>query len=149
MDFLSPLPAAGEVLSWLATTGIYLAVVSNKAGGYLRAEAQRLGWDKYFGSIIGATDAEQDKPAIAPVQMALNGSGIEAGSDVWFAGDGAIDVQCAINSGLTPVVLMHEGTEQELARHNLVQFVDTECRLRGMEGLKNLVEERIFPISER
>jgi phosphoglycolate phosphatase-like HAD superfamily hydrolase len=81
--------------------------------------------------------------------MALDGSGIETGNDVWFVGDGAIDVECAINSGLTPVLLMYEGTEQELGRHNLVQFVATECRLRGMEGLKKAVENQIFPISEK
>jgi hypothetical protein len=44
---------------------------------------------------------------------------------------------------------MYDGTEQELARHNLVQFVATKCRLRDMGGLKKVVEDRIFPISEK
>ncbi|MCZ6637633.1 MAG: HAD family hydrolase [Alphaproteobacteria bacterium] len=149
LQYLTPLPAAGEVLAWLASKEIYLAVVSNKTGSYLRAEAEKIGWNNYFGRIIGATDAEEDKPAQAPVHMALDGSGIDAGADVWFVGDGAIDVQCAINSGMTPLILMYDGTEQELARHNLVQFVGSKCRLRGMGGLKKVVEDRIFPISEK
>ena len=81
--------------------------------------------------------------------MALDGSGIDAGPDVWFVGDAAIDVQCALNSGLTPVVFFRDGTEAELIRHNLVQFVDAEYRLRGMEGLKSLVQDRFAPISGR
>jgi phosphoglycolate phosphatase len=149
IDYLSPLPGSDAVLDWLAQTEMYLAVVSNKAGGYLRDEARVLGWDSYFGQIIGATDAAQDKPATAPVDMALDGSTIGPGHDVWFAGDGAIDVQCAVNSGLTPVLFMNEGTEEELARHNLVEFVDTRCKVRGMEGLKKLVEKLILPISHK
>ena len=149
LDFLWPLDGAGEVLAWLAGEGLYLGVVSNKAGGYLREEAARLGWDGYFGKIVGATDAAADKPDGAPVRMALDGSGIGPGPAVWFVGDGAIDVECAVNSGLTPVALLREDTEAELLRHNLVQFVAQQCRVRSMEGLKSLVKGRLAPISGR
>ena len=149
LDHLVPLAGTAEGLAWLAGQGLYLGVVSNKAGVYLRQEAERLGWDGFFGKIVGATDAKSDKPDPAPVQMALDGSGISAGPDVWFVGDAAIDVQCALNSGLTPVVFVRDETEAELHRHNLVQFVDTQCRMRGMEGLKKLVQDRFFPISKQ
>jgi phosphoglycolate phosphatase len=149
LDHLVPLAGTAEGLAWLAGQGLYLGVVSNKAGVYLRQEAEQLGWEDFFGKIVGATDAKSDKPDPAPVQMTLEGSGISAGPHVWFVGDAAIDVQCALNSGLTPIVFLRDETEAELHRHNLVQFVDTQCRMRGMEGLKKLVQDRFAPISRQ
>ncbi len=67
LDALKPLPGAEEMLRSLQESGVYLGVVSNKKGDYLRAEAARLGWQGYFGSIVGAFDAARDKPATDPV----------------------------------------------------------------------------------
>ena len=55
----------------LAGQGIYLGVVSNKTGDFLRREAERLGWTDLFGSMVGAGDAPLDKPACEPVRLAL------------------------------------------------------------------------------
>ena len=49
--------------------------------------------------------ADRDKPATAPVEMALAGSGIECGAEVWFAGDTKIDLECAHNTGCVPVLV--------------------------------------------
>jgi len=105
IERLSPYPGAGEALAQLVDAGIYLGVVSNKTGAFLRAEAENLGWDRHFGQIIGAGDAARDKPAMDPVVMALQDSGISRGQDVWFAGDAAIDLECAKNSGCIPVLV--------------------------------------------
>ena len=105
LDRLVPLPGAGDALAELAAADIYLGVVSNKTGKLLRAEAQQLGWDKHFGHIIGATDAARDKPAPDPVDMALGGSGINPGPDVWFVGDAQVDLECAVNAGCVPVLV--------------------------------------------
>ena len=51
LDHLDPLAGTAEGLAWLAGQGLYLGVVSNKAGSYLRQEAARLGWDGFFGRI--------------------------------------------------------------------------------------------------
>ena len=63
MQTLQPLPGAAALLEELHGSGLYLAVVSNKKGDYLRKEAAHLGWDRYFGRIVGAFDAARDKPA--------------------------------------------------------------------------------------
>jgi phosphoglycolate phosphatase len=102
---LREMPAAGAMLVGLRDRGLYLAVVSNKAGRYLRVEAAHLGWTPYFGRLVGAQDAETDKPSVAPVEMALAGSGLERGADIWFVGDADIDMACAVNAGCTPVLL--------------------------------------------
>ena len=93
------------MLKELSRPGIYLGVVSNKSGDYLRQEADFLGWTGYFGHIIGAFDAEHDKPAPDPIDLALAGSGIERGDSVWFAGDMDIDLECAVNGGCVPVLV--------------------------------------------
>ena len=104
VNSLYPLAGAETLLKTLVDANIYLSVVSNKNGEYLRNEAKHLGWDHYFGSLIGALDAEKDKPDPKPVKMALEPSGIKSGPDVWFVGDSSIDLECAHNAGLTPIL---------------------------------------------
>lgn len=96
---------ADAMLQSLTQSGFYLAVVSNKRGDYLRAEAEHLDWSRHFGAIVGATDAKRDKPAPDPIEMALADSGIEPGARVWFVGDADIDLQCAHQAGCHPVLL--------------------------------------------
>jgi phosphoglycolate phosphatase len=105
LEALRPLPGAEEMLQALQGSGIYLAVVSNKKGDYLRAEAARLGWEPYFGSIVGAFDAANDKPSVDPVELAMADSGIALDRSVWFAGDTDIDLECACNAGCLPVLI--------------------------------------------
>ncbi|MBF0356728.1 MAG: HAD family hydrolase [Alphaproteobacteria bacterium] len=102
---LKPLEGMAEMLARLQGRGLRMSVVSNKNGDYLRAEARHLGWDGYFHRLVGATDAPKDKPAIEPVHMALEGTGIEPGPGVWFVGDAVVDMECAQAAGCVPVLL--------------------------------------------
>jgi phosphoglycolate phosphatase len=105
VKMLKPLPGAETMLQTLTDTGIHLGVVSNKKGDFLRNEVKHLEWDRFFGAIVGALDAEIDKPDPKPVDLALKPSGIERGPGVWFAGDASIDLECAHNAGLTPILI--------------------------------------------
>lgn len=102
---LHPLPGAESLLRTLNKEKIHLSVVSNKNGDYLRNEAKHLGWDRYFSTLIGAMDAERDKPDPKPVDLALKSSGIKRGPNVWFVGDATIDLECAHNAGLTGILI--------------------------------------------
>jgi phosphoglycolate phosphatase len=103
-----------NILQKLHEQKIYLAVVSNKRGNILRKEAQDYGFDKYFGRVIGAGDAAADKPDPAPVFMALEGSGIAPGPNVWFVGDSHIDMICALNAGCTPILIETKPPPEDL-----------------------------------
>ncbi|WP_247895573.1 HAD family hydrolase [Azospirillum sp. TSH58] len=105
LEHLRPLPGAESLLRGFAERGIYQAVVSNKTGRFLRAEADALGWTGYFGRLVGAQDAEFDKPHGAPVLMALEPANIPPGPDVWFVGDADIDMECAHGAGMVPVLI--------------------------------------------
>jgi len=110
---LATLPYALEMLEETIKTGVYTAVVSNKTGKHLRAEVSSLGWDKFFRKIVGATDAESDKPTAAPVLLAMKDSGITPSHDVWFIGDTVIDIECAINSGCRPIFFGEHALPEE------------------------------------
>ena len=108
IERLMPLPGAARMLEELHAAGIYLGVVSNKQGPILRQESTHLGWDRLFGGLIGASDAERDKPEAAPVLLALAGSGLAPGLDVWFVGDTDVDLCCAQAAGCFRVLLRPE-----------------------------------------
>ena len=107
-EAVKPAPGAATLLDYLSGQDIYLGVVSNKKGDYLRDEADNLDWSRYFGRIVGAFDAERDKPDPAPIYMALEPGGIVPGPDVWFVGDADIDLVCGGNAGCVPVLVRPE-----------------------------------------
>ncbi len=109
LTHLAPLPGAEEMLAELHGRGHYLGIVSNKTGALLRKEAAHLGWERYFGRLIGGGDAERDKPDAAPVALALAGSGIAPGAEVWLVGDTALDMLCARNAGCVAVLIAGAG----------------------------------------
>ena len=136
LERLSPLPGRAELLQCLAAAGVFLGVVSNKTGSLLRRESDALGWSSLFGSIVGAGDAVLDKPDSAPVTLALEPSGIEAGERVWLIGDTGIDMQCALNSGCVPVLLGRDAAEEEFdgCKPRLF-FADCRSVWRFVQGL--------------
>jgi phosphoglycolate phosphatase len=133
---LRPMPGAGELLQELSAGGIYLAVVSNKTGNFLRLEAEHLGWARHFRHLVGETDAGKDKPAVEPVDMALADSGIARGTAVWFVGDGAVDVECARNAGLSAILVGDNPTGdvavETTGRNQQIQWVPDCFALAGL-----------------
>jgi len=136
LERLTPLPGREAMLRSLAAEGHYLAVVSNKTGAVLRSEAEHLGWSAFFGSIVGAGDAHTDKPHCAPVELALQPSGIQPGPEVWFVGDTAVDMECALASGCVPVLLGAAEPAGEFAQFPPVLAVADDAALfRALQGL--------------
>lgn len=105
LQYLEPLAGVEAMLQDLHRQGIYLAVVSNKTGRFLRAEADKLGWTSLFGRLVGATDAGADKPSIEPVVLSLEPAGLQPGPDIWFVGDADIDMECAHRAGCIPILV--------------------------------------------
>lgn len=133
---LTPLPGREAMLRLLAENGIYLSLVSNKTGDVLRREVEHLGWTALFGRIVGAGDAPSDKPHPAPVAMALQPSGIAPGGDVWFVGDTAVDMECALAAGCVPILLGSPEPVGEFAQFApALTVADGAALFRALEGL--------------
>jgi phosphoglycolate phosphatase len=111
LDVLRPMPGATDAIAAAGAIAPQ-AVVSNKQGALLRAEAAHLGWVPHFGTLVGAGDASADKPAAAPLLLALDRLGLPASPDVWYVGDTALDMQAARAAGCRAVLLgdaSHDG----------------------------------------
>ncbi len=116
LNHVAPMPGAIEAL--IAGAGWPRGVVSNKAGGFLRAEVDHLGWVSHFGAVVGAGDAEADKPDPAPIRMALARLGRRADRSVWYVGDTALDMMAARAAGVTAVLAgdaSHDGGVEQAA----------------------------------
>mgnify|MGYP003394137727 CR=1 FL=1 len=139
---LRVLPGAPALLDAVAEAGVYLAVVSNKQGRYLRREAEHLGWARYFSRIVGAGDAAEDKPSAAPIHLALEGSAIAASPDVWLVGDSVTDLQCARNAGCRALIVHQAGGNP----NPLGDEQSPDLEFLGLGGLVDLVQGRRFSI---
>lgn len=129
LETLQTLSGADALIRSLAAGPLYIGVVSNKHGDLLRKEAAALGWTSLFGRIVGADDAQADKPAPDPIFLALRDSDIPAGRHVWYVGDAAIDLECAVKAGCVAVLIGEGHGEAGEARADL--------RFRNCEDLAN------------
>lgn len=103
LHHVRPMPGVGEALQAGRTRK--QGVVSNKTGRFLRQEVQHLGWSLLFGAVVGAGDAKADKPDPAPILLALESIGANPGTNVWYLGDTALDMQTARAAGVTAVLI--------------------------------------------
>ena len=116
LSYVRPMPDIAAALE--AGAAWTQGVVSNKAGAYLRAEVAHLGWDRHFGTVIGAGDASADKPSPAPIFLALEKLGRQADRSVWYLGDTALDMVAARAAGVTAVLVgdaSHDGGVEKAA----------------------------------
>ena len=134
LDHVSPMPGVPDVL--IAGAAWPQGVVSNKAGAFLRKEATHLGWDRFFGSVVGAGDATHDKPSPAPIHLALCQLGHTAGPSVWYMGDTALDMQAARAAGVTAVLIgdasHDEGVEHAAPHIHFPSAHDLRMRLNSL-----------------
>ncbi|MFL5254338.1 MAG: HAD family hydrolase [Rhodopila sp.] len=134
LDHVAPMPGIKDVLE--AGRAWPQGVVSNKAGAFLRREVTHLGWDGFFGSIIGAGDAAIDKPNPAPLHLALQQLKRAADATVWYIGDTALDMQAARAAGVTAVLIgdaQHdEGVEHAAPDIHLPTALSLRTRLHKL-----------------
>jgi len=125
---LEAIYGAQKMLEDILKLDIYMGIVSNKQGDFLRKEICHLGWKKYFSSIVGAGDAKNDKPSIEPVIMALMSYGEKSGAHIWFVGDTEIDMECAKIANLTSILIRKNPPQpEEFLKHQPDQHV-SDCQ---------------------
>ncbi len=106
IERLRVMAGAPELLAVLDARGIPMFIVSTKKNSLLNKEIDHLGWRRYFKAIVGALDCPRDKPDRMPVDHALAAAGLKADNPaIWLVGDTHADVECALRSGCTPVLV--------------------------------------------
>lgn len=115
LDRLKPLDHAHATLVALTETGLPCFIVSNKTSSFLHKEVDHLGWTDFIHTIIGATDAEKDKPDPAPMYMALDGTGLTPSRDIWYVGDSLIDLDFAEATGCLGILVHTASAKPEAA----------------------------------
>ncbi len=122
---LSLLPGSLHLLEYLNDNDIRVFLVSNKIGTTLRKEVASLNLGRLFFSVIGAGDADKDKPSVDPVQLALKGSDVDFVEDeIWFIGDTIADIKCGQNCSFRPIIYSHDKGEISKTISSSVDFND-------------------------
>lgn len=125
LDHLKILEGAQDLLDHLKAAKIPLGIVSNKKGDVLRREVSHLKWNHFFGPVIGAGDAEKDKPHPAPIFMALESMALSNSEDIWFLGDSPADWEAAVASGCRPIAIgnfMKNRIPNQMSVANCLEF---------------------------
>jgi phosphoglycolate phosphatase len=130
---VNPMPGVQAMLA--VGAGWPQGVVSNKAGSFLRREVTYLGWDRFFGPVVGAGDAIADKPAPAPLLLALQQIGHPADPSVWYIGDTTLDMQAARAAGVTAVLI------GDAAHDGGVERAAPDIHFKGAEALGSRLRE--------
>ena len=104
----------------------------------------RLRFDTFFGKIVGATDAPNDKPAPDPVHMAMGDSSASQYENLWFVGDSVVDIQCARNVGATAILIGDELTGHSETQNSATlspdwHFADCEALVRVVKGFSKVL----------
>ncbi len=126
-DAPEPIEGAVEAIKKLAALNdLYLAVLSNKRGNYLRKEIIKLGLDSCFSKVIGAGDYIVDKPDIAALKEVLKPSKLSLGTEIWFVGDSHTDMKCAHIGGCTAVMIKTKIPPEDML-NNIEPHISFNC----------------------
>ena len=125
---LKPMPYAEEMLSSVLRIVPILGVISNKTGVYLRKEVVHLNWCDYFVDVIGAGDAEKDKPNSAPVNLFRKNNLSKNEQVIWYVGDSEIDIATANSSGCVSILINDQNARRNIPDKIFSELEFSDCR---------------------
>ncbi len=127
-DLLEPLSGAGDLLQTAQELGVSLGVVSNKRSDFIAAEMKAFGWEMYFSSLVGASEASEDKPSAAPLLLGMDRmGGVLSVDDIWYVGDTVVDMQCANNAKCIGVYYDYMGEDIAWTQDNRPHMTVCDC----------------------
>mgnify|MGYP006273724963 CR=1 FL=1 len=126
LEKIEPLNGAKELLLLLKKWSVPVGVVSNKKHDLLLKEINHLNWTPLIQNVVGAGQTKRGKPDPAPLLHAIElfasqpGGRPESGKKIWYIGDTAEDMACALSANIQPVfVECGFGQRNELDRRSV------------------------------
>ncbi len=95
-----------ETLNTLKQTGKKLGIVTSNNQKHVREVLRYLGIDEnIFELIVGNKEVKKHKPNPDPIYKGMEILGLSDKSKICYVGDGLDDMRCAINAGVTPILI--------------------------------------------
>ena len=134
---VAPLGAVEATLRQLGGAGVQLAVVTNDSEAGARAQLERLGLSKFFGSVIGFDSGHGAKPNPGGVRAAIAAAGVEAARTI-MVGDSANDMLAGAAAGCAfSVAIWPDGKPLPAG------LAGAACRMSTIEQLPQLLARDI------
>ena len=125
---LKPVEGAEAVLDVLRKLQVPCGVVTNKKRELVESEIRHYGWEDYFVSVVGAGEAEADKPSAAPLFLAIERSGLDiSAKKTWFIGDTDNDLKCAEGAECISVLIAAAPDAADLLEKHEVHLHKNNC----------------------
>lgn len=129
LNGITVLSGVEDLLAAIADAGIICGVVTNKKASFIHEEITHLKWNDYFSAVVGAGDAAEDKPSPAPLQRAIEISGVKAhASEVFMVGDTENDLLCASRAGCKSVLILPPDMQKAVLDLASADFVFKNCQ---------------------
>jgi phosphoglycolate phosphatase len=134
-----PYPGIPELLDRLVSSGMKMAVLSNKADDFSKRMVAELlpGWT--FDAVLGSRPGIPVKPAPHAALEIAGTLGLKPG-EIVLAGDSGVDMQTAVQAGMYPLgVLWGFRDVKELLANGAKKLISRPARLAelALEGFRN------------
>ncbi len=111
-----------ETLEYLKNKNIKMGIATSRLKNSTLEAIDSLNIKKYFDAVITADDVKKHKPDKEPLikTMELLGSNAE---NTLYVGDSKFDMECAINSNVTPILCGWHKLSKELKEQYKIKYV--------------------------
>ena len=127
---LKPVPGAQNLLEVMRSFGVPCGVVTNKKKELVMREIEHYGWEDFFTSVVGAGEADADKPSSAPLLMGIERADLTHLSmqDIWLVGDTDNDLLCANRAGCKTILICEQTKSVDLLANYDVNLYKENCQ---------------------
>jgi phosphonatase-like hydrolase len=107
-----PIDGAEAAFQKLGAGGILLAASTGFGREIATSIFQRLGWEKYFATVVTGDDVGEGRPAPYMIFRAMEAAKVGSVADVMAVGDTPLDLQAGTNAGARAVVGVLSGASK-------------------------------------